>query len=188
MLIHHLFETDLAMDVASRIARAKSLGFNVDIRLYHGTGGLVDQFRKKYHGATMGAHNRESFAVWLTTNPNVASTYAEHVPEEPIFGMTEPGPSAPHKERRPTVMPLFVRMHNLYVLDASEYNHYKLLRNKGFWIQQAKDSRCSGILFKNAEDGSDHRSDIYGIFNPRDVRSVFAQFDPRKKTSADLMA
>lgn len=186
MLVYEIVD-HLAMDKPARLTRAKTLGFDTTTIYYHGTGQDFMRFSPKFHGSNMGAHNREIFAVWLTTDPEVAAVYANHDRSQAIWwGKEEDRPRPGVKY--PNLMPLFVRLRNPKVIDCTDLTHYGLLRQKGSAIRYAKQDRHDSIVFRNAEDGSEHRSDIVAVFNPRNVRSVFARFDPAKQATTDLMA
>ena len=46
---------ELAMDQASRMARAKEMGFRTDMPLYHGTGETFNEFKRKPHPEVSGS-------------------------------------------------------------------------------------------------------------------------------------
>lgn len=184
---------DIAESIASeRLERARKLGFDVSRRLYHGTGRAFAAFKRSAHGQNMGAHNREPFAVWLTSSPEVAGVYAFNTTQDSHHFLS--GELLRKGDGMPTIMPLFVRTEGFHVVDCTDWTHFKLLRNKGDILRGAKEGSrfvgppSPGVIFRNAEDGTEHRSDIYAVFNPARVRSVFANFDPAKRNSSDLMA
>lgn len=59
-------------------------------------------------------------------------------------------------------------------------------------MSTAQENGKSGILFKNTEDPADPYNrvtqDIAAVFNPNQIRSVNAAFDPRFKDSSNLLA
>lgn len=65
----------LPMDNASRLARARELGFNVDEPLYHGSGASFPSLRPgRLNDSTHTPH--ETPAMFLTSDPALASEYA----------------------------------------------------------------------------------------------------------------
>ena len=55
-------------------------------------------------------------------------------------------------------------------------------------IDAAKKEGFDSVLLKNTFDGGDKMTDIAVVFNPNQIRSKFAKFDPLKKDSANLLA
>lgn len=165
------------MDHTARMRRAEVMGFDTSRPLYHGTGGVFDRFDKSYHGKVMGANKREPFAIWLTSSPEAAGEYAmmATTDRELWDGTIKKG------EGDPNIMPVFVNWNHFMVQQCHDFNHYALLRRKGSILRLAKQMRAPGVIFKNAEDGTHHRSDVYAVFDPRRVRSVFADFVNQSK-------
>lgn len=65
----------LPMDEASRMQRARDMGFDVDTPLYHGTGRDFEAFDVGAKKVTGGGFNDRG--IFLTDNPKVASQYTE---------------------------------------------------------------------------------------------------------------
>jgi hypothetical protein len=184
--------SQLPNDLASRMERARQLGFDTTRKLYHGTGHAFAAFKRSAQGSNMGAGGREPFAVWLTSSPAVATVYAEKSTEDMHHFVT--GELLRKGDGSPNLLPLFVRAGGFRIVDCSNWTHFTLLRQKGTLLLAAKEGSrfyggpVPGVIFQNAQDGSDHRSDVYAVFNPSRVRSIFATFDPVKKNSTDLLA
>jgi len=88
------------------------------------------------------------------------------------------------------VIPSRLNMQNPYIHDfgGSAYRDetYDNL------IRKAKELGHDGVIFKNTFDpgssGGEAITDIAAVFEPNQVRSIFAKFDPSKKDSANLLA
>lgn len=65
---------ELPMDEASRMARAKKMGFDVDTPVYHGTDATFSEFKVDPYrlGKTLGP------GVYTTPDPKSASRYADY--------------------------------------------------------------------------------------------------------------
>lgn len=162
-------------------------------------------FIDAYHGTTQGARKEqlrdaEGWSdVWATDNPRVANTYATGRPQ---FGRPE----------GQAVMPLSVRLENPMVIDAPYGSSWRqidtalpndpevLPYSTDMLSEIAKKQGYDSLLVKNVFDvggGRIPRSEkgqdaltgtTYAIFNPAQVRSRFAAFDPMRKNDKDLLA
>ena len=60
------------------------------------------------------------------------------------------------------------------------------------WATEAKKQGYEGLKIKNFSDNTDwgtyRAADHYLIFDPKNIRSVHAEFDPAKAGSADLLS
>ena len=162
-------------------------------------------FIDAYHGTTQGARKEqlrdaEGWSdVWATDNPRVANTYATGRPQ---FGRPE----------GQAVLPLSVRLENPMVIDAPYGSSWRqidtalpndpevLPYSTDMLSEIAKKQGYDSLLVKNVFDvggGRIPRSEkgqdaltgtTYAIFNPAQVRSRFAAFDPMRKNDKDLLA
>ena len=88
------------------------------------------------------------------------------------------------------VIPARIQMKNPYLHDfeGKEY------REESFYnlIMRAKEAGHDSAIFRNTIDYADSNykvpSDVYAVFNPKQVRSKFAAFDPEKAHLANLLA
>ena len=151
----------LAMDKASRMARAEAMGFDTGTVYYHGTSDDIDTFRESKAGKAGGG------GVYLTTGPTQASKYAKLAQK---FG------SRLGRGDNPNVVPVFVRMSNPFISETGmPYNaNVAGLKNAGY----------DGIILKGEmPDGSDEVI----IFDPANIRSVNAVFNPEKTDSSAIL-
>ena len=161
------------------MARADEGGFTTDV--YHGSGTdeVIDEFRK---GIT-----------FTTDSPELASDFATHK----------------MATRNPKTMPLKIK--GKYLEVQSDYGREGIreaeqrfgrdvlgLTDKDYpngleIYEYAKSKGFDGVVFKQVVDDPGapwiaKPSDIYATFDPKNIRSKFAKFDPAKKNSANLLA
>ena len=158
-------------------------------------------FIDAYHGTTQGARKEQlrNAELWATDNPKVANTYATGRPE---FGRPE----------GQTVMPLSVRLENPMVIDAPYGASWRqidtalpndpevLPYSTDMLSDIAKKQGYDSLVVKNVFDvggGRIPRSQkgqdaltgtTYAVFDPAQVRSRFAAFDPMRKNEKDILA
>ena len=150
--------SDLPMDLASRMGRAREMGFDTQTPLYHGTrSGEFPEFSPSQNG-TLGP------GAYLTNNAADAGDFAR-------FASGDNGPS---------VMPVMARGQ---MADMAEYNAlldqtlpYRDAQREAIRILQ--DAGYSGLRSGNE----------VSVFDPRNIRSTSAAFDPSQSDSANLLA
>ena len=172
----------LDMSTPARMARAREMGFDTDTVLYHGTGSDVRAF-------DVNESREPSKAIFLTSKSSVATDFAN---------MRSGGQNA-------NVMPLYAKgkfleidgkrqpIRNVESAANLDRTNYRDMRYGETIYEYAKRNGFDGIKFKNVEDdafGPDVAplSDIFAIFDPANIRSVHAAFDPEKSSSPELLA
>lgn len=93
--------------------------------------------------------------------------------------------------QNPNVIPVYARDGNMLEHDFGSGG-----RDISFddLLQQARAEGRRGAVFRNVydlgrnRDGSRIYSNVYALFDPADVRSVFAKFDPARAGEANLLA
>ena len=85
------------MDKASRMARAREMGFDVDQTLYHGTGADFTEFKNKQDRD----YGYSGQGYYFTDEPGTANFYAE---------------TTAKKGGSPNVIPAHLRMKNPYII------------------------------------------------------------------------
>lgn len=165
----------IAMDYASRMKRAKEQGFDTDA--FHGTNKNIDSFRK---GIT-----------YTSSRPDVANDFAmykNHPDGANVVPVKQRGNyleiDANYEDIRDSEK-AFSR--DVLGLTDDDYPNgmevYDYARSKGF----------DGVKFVNALDDvpsspeMGRPSDVYASFNPNQIRSTNAAFDPAKKNSSNLL-
>jgi hypothetical protein len=149
---------DLPMDLASRMARAKKMGFDTENVMYHGTrSGELPEFSPSQSG-TLGP------GTYLTNSASDAGDFAR-------FASGDNGPA---------VMPLMARGP---MADMAEYRAlldetlpYRDAQREAIRILQ--DAGYSGLRSGNE----------VSVFDPKNIRSTSAAFDPALSDSANLLA
>ena len=165
----------LPMDEASRMARAREMGFTTDA--YHGTTSDISEFITK-----KGSTGEFGPGTYLTDLPKEAGGYA---------GM--------HGADGQNIMPVMARLKNpLKVSSPDEF--WKMFPGKtdDEAVAAAKAMGYDGVAIKRPyrvwddklKRGVDtgEESTHYVVFDPKNIRSRFAAFDPAKADSADLLA
>lgn len=161
----------LAMDEASRMARAKAMGFYTDMPLYHGTASEISAFDLAKGGNTSAAEPARQ-GVWAARHPDVADEFAQMAADRGS-GNQQVMPLLHRSER-----PAMVRLNG----DESS-------REVAATLAQAWDDGYTSVLFKNyTTPGGKTPQDIVVVKDPSQLRSPFAAFDPAKKSSGDLLA
>ena len=160
---------NLPMDTASRMQRAREMGFDVDNPVYHGTGADIAQFKPSIDGK-MGA------GVYLSDSPVYSSSYANREGGNVIKAVTK-GNIAGGKEASAASEQARMMLKNdpkTAELPAREFNQ--------LWREKRNE-----ILAQQGFDGL-KLSDETVVFDPKNIRSVNAAFNPAKKESSKLLA
>jgi hypothetical protein len=166
-------------ETAARLARARQMGFDTKQYLYHGTGVPGFPGFSLTPGTSPLMRGRiKAPGIWTIENPEVASLFAKQRALEQIAG-----------EESPNVLPLFGRYVKKGDLDLSKMEYHEAVR----WMADAFDKHgydAARILNYHANvAGQPIAGQTAWVFkNPNQLRSPFAQFDPSRRDSSDLMA
>jgi len=156
---------DMAMDEASRMARAREMGFDVDTPLYHGTGADFQAFERGLNRVDGTSDQVYGDGIYLSEFPSQASSYA------PRVGRNGGGGS---------VLPLASRSQSPY----EGIDSFDTLADR----QRYLTSEDTQDL---ADYGFDSNRNWMGMsieLDPANIRSRFARFDPRLKNLSNLSA
>lgn len=156
---------ELTMDEASRMARAREMGFDVDNPVYHGTTAAFSEFKvDPTKNLAMGP------GVYTTPNPALASSYA--------------GYGGSHGRQ---VYPLLLRGK---VFDHTNPAHRALLKKPEYetFEEMALEAKKLGFDHFKDPDLDLLGNDALVTFDPKNIRSKFAKFDPSKADSSDISA
>ena len=149
---------DLPMDTASRMQRAEGMGFDPTDVQYHGTEADITQFRPSAKGK-MGP------GVYTTPSPSKASVFA--------------GYPSPYAEGG-NVMPLLLRGDYIKRADAFDLRP-EISGKEG---QRILNETLEGMGYAGSKAGERGSLAPEAVtFDPRNVRSLFAAFDPEYKGS-----
>lgn len=155
----------LPMDEASRLARAKEMGFYTGMPLYHGTGETFSQFK----AVPTSADGWITPGVSTALNPEIANEFA----------------ARSNAQANPQVYQLFHRAESpaVLALTGNEAHHEVVgaLRN-------AFDAGHDAVMLRNYTSPDGKKGDIIIVRDANQLRSPAAKFDPSKKKSSDLLA
>jgi hypothetical protein len=151
------------MDQGARMQRAKDLGYDMDNVFYHGTSSDFAELQPSTVGDLGGG-------VYVTPNPEKASGYAA----------VRKFMKRQTNNASPNVLPLRVK-NNLNYLDLQGQSIMPFDEAR---IQSLKDQGYEGIRQFDAEGNVIQMN----VFDPKNIRSINAEFDPTKADSADLLS
>tara|TARA_R110000737_G_scaffold31803_2_gene50190 strand:- start:1647 stop:3791 length:2145 start_codon:yes stop_codon:yes gene_type:complete len=183
----------------ARLDRAVQQGFELDA--FHGTKGDIESFDPGLLGATTGAPSAR-VGFFFSADPKTARTYASQA------DVAEVNPKAVAEVERlkvkladnpdevmaldqfkaealgRNIIPVKLRLQNPLVHDFAGEGYRDVSYRE--LLEQAKRDGKDGVIFKNTRDGGPV-TDIYVVFEPSQIRSRFAAFDPKDapKISAD---
>lgn len=158
----------LDMSQAARMQRARDMGFDTERVFYHGTGKDFDAFDVGKTGSSTDSGWYGS-GVYLTPDPDIAAAYAKN--EYLGYGGGR-------------IIPTHVRLKNPYTWTEND----PIPKNKkesdavreGLMMQG-----YDGVIVPDFLDPSKIEEIV--VFDPANIRSVNAAFDPAKRGSANLM-
>jgi hypothetical protein len=175
----------LDMSQAGRMARAKEMGFDTETVLYHGTpdsrGIMEEGFKTSKEKFGMKDPDRVYF---FAENKKVADTYADDRRAFDYQGATAETIPVYLKSRNPKVVDWGGRPFRGKEKDGSGFS----IRD---YIDQARADGHDSVIIRNVidtYDGKGKASTIRAVFDPSNIRSVNAAFDPEKSTSSTLLA
>ena len=170
---------ELPMDTASRMQRAESMGFDPSDVQLHGTSDDIVAFREGLLGGRDPGYVGRG--VYTTPEARLASSYANMAPprERNIAG----------DYSSPNVMPLLTR--------AGQYQQFNLADKLSLADQIKQNPEVASALTQELLDAGKLGAEVRdatgalverSTFDPRNVRSLFAAFDPEYKGSNILGA
>ena len=196
--------------------RARALGFDVDNPMYHGTNQDINAFinNAPSQGHTLGAGL--SNASYFTPDPKTASGWATSTkPRDDDFVNLMISASFDKKASKElkkqskdflknyesfkngkTVYPVLVNKGQSAIFDAKgkTFNELPLSQIPDNLVNKAIKNKKDSLIINNLVDppvqGWGGRWDYpqLAIFDPKNIRSRFAAFDPMKKESSNLLA
>jgi hypothetical protein len=203
-------------ELAERLARAKSLGFDTSKKQFHGTAESFSEFNPNLKGSGAGATS-EGYGAYFSNKPEIASGYAPNIEQKaggnvvPVYlkkgtyiNQTEPvlkndralfediikaapdweesivnyGDENPKKALK-------------IALDSLMQNDRKIeaLHDIANVMYQGSLDKWGEELSKRGIMGfSDPEKGITVVPDPKNIRSIFANFDPEKASSRNISA
>lgn len=174
----------LPMDEASRMARAKGQGYNVDEPIYHGTTKEFTEFdpsktsRKAMYGE----------GAYFSTNPEYAQEFAGKSGRVIKAFQSLKKPFDLNDADDAALSDLYKELKKVDKKASKDwfsdnYNAMTAVRDK------LEPKQISDVLKKHGYDGLVNKQDGFVvIFDPSKIRSTEAAFDPKKIKSSDILA
>lgn len=168
-----------------RMKRAEQQGFDTSKIYYHGTNKDIDSFRiPNKHETSFQSLDEQIPWIYGSSDPEHASEYAD------VVAYLRDGDRVkwdPEVKSGANVIPYFVKG-NTKTLDGEgetfDFVYPKMMSRYG--------NEYDNLLFTNVDDPAvDHMGasgDVLASKNPKNIRSIFANFDPKKINSSDILA
>jgi hypothetical protein len=183
----------LPMDEASRLARARELGFDVDKPIYHGTYANFDEFQLGKPGASAEAGRPGLSNDYLTFagDRRHAAEYGD-VGQYYVRGKIYEHDAVPDIEHAAkssgygSAQEYIDASGSFYAgtgLDDILRDQATAARRAGYDGVRLKFGDLEGSGFSRSIGG-----DVYAMFDPKNIRSTQAAFDPARSDSANLLA
>lgn len=179
----------LPMDEASRLARAREMGFDTDKTWFHGTKRKFDEFDNDETAFGMGHWfaDTKHYADWMATKHGTTIPAYTNVRNPYIFDIMKEAERIRHEVGLDLPEP------------ASSREAMQIIAGHMPWDAVARDiamvAKSKGhdaVLFKNFEDRPDGwaagNREALLVFDPKNIRSVDARFEPSKRDSANILA
>lgn len=207
----------LPMDQASKMARAKEMGFDIDQVWYHGSEANIEAFDVEKQGANFPSARGRGFS--FASHPDAADPYSkrskfvassEETRRRVVASLaadeankkkwpwqkkvappeyTGPKDYDLYPDSGSAIYPVYIRRGKSGSVDAE----FGTDKNNAI-IDDSKNADFDSLLLRGNPDGA-YIKDIKGgyadeltVFDPRNIRSVNAAFDPAKSDSANLLA
>lgn len=185
----------LPMDQASRMARAKEMGFDVDTALYHGSADDFDSFDLDINRTGAGFE-----AAWLTDDASLAYRYSRSAGAGPKDAKVMEVRAALNNPRIIDVEEVIRQEADKIGADLDMFDSMEeaqnILLGPDWKKNAAADARADGhdgLVLENFIDMpgggyAESPATVYAVFDPAKIRKLEAAFDPAKRDSADLLA
>lgn len=167
-----------------RLARARAQGYDTSQRWFHGTP-IGNDIRAFDLGKVGGRTGTRENAIFLTDNPEVAGAYGYQ--EETVLE----GMEAREEITGGSILPLYIRG-KLYDASAEVDGRYRKRKFEEL-LAKAKAEGYAGVDFGTILDvpaGTPYGAPegrVVAMFKPSDIRSINAEFDPRRSGLDDLL-
>jgi len=178
----------LDMSTEARMERAKEMGFDTDTTLYHGGAKGITEFDPRKIGSNWGK-DKEGF-------------FFSYEPRDLGYGAS----NYAYPEAGGQVYPVYLRNPKPYTLEQYAADSKQSMEslfdygvegmpagrvfddNRNDIIRRALEGGYTGIDFKQIDPADGYVDGIVAIFDPKNIRSVNAAFDPSQTQSPNLMA
>lgn len=165
----------LPMDEASRMARAREMGFDTERVWHHGTAPTGWEFRDGQF--VLLGENFDEFkpGSYFAQNKDYAEGFAKAQASERALG------------NGPRVIDAMLRLQNPYRTEDLSYWR-KLRANAAAETARLKALGHDGIIMKEVPDDHVMAGEVAYVFDPRNIRRTDAAFDPDQVDSANILA
>lgn len=167
---------DLDMSPEARKARAEAMGFDTSEVLYHGTGNNFLAFDVNRAGTGFGWPG-DPKAIWFATSEQFARDVADVFEEQRTVAVYLRGREKVHTA---SDFPATFTDGDTILWENSEPFNKMLL--------DARKAGYDRVRFKNVMDVEGETTDQVAVFDPSNIRSIDAAFDPTEDGSPVLMA
>ena len=183
-LNQYLFQNyDLPMDEASRMARAQEMGFNVNDVQYHGTAPSIysdEKFSPDITAFRPSVKGQLGAGVYVTPDITKADKFARAI--DVNKGDLDFNNKFIFKGG--SVLPVYIRSPNPASLKEMRNAQYGLENVSGYRDLSARGTKAlSDEGFTGVKDGNEEN-----VFDPKNIRSINARFDPRLSHLSNLTA
>jgi len=212
-LNQYLFNNyDLPMDDASRMARAREMGMDTGLPLFHGGAEDFAAFDRANRGKTTSAMSAKR-ATWMAGDPDVAAGYATFAEGGPVQQLMDASYRAEADGNWDLAEDLMRQAEELELSgDAAQGGNVQSLLARGKRlafdaegekydaneyvmmdkVNAAQRGGYDGVQVDNFVDNADYsdwrEASHVGVFDPANIRSRFARFDPRLAHLRNLSA
>lgn len=156
--------------------RAEAMGFNVREPMYHGTQKEFSQFDLGKHGS---ATDKGDFgqAVYVTTDPDIAKVYAF---------------DSKTNNQGSQILPLLIKEGKQYKVNGQQGMNELIEKlggeDKWFDLTNNPEAYAKAVKDLGFDSVRDRGYAQTAVYDPKNIRSKFAAFDPKKSNSPDLLA
>lgn len=175
----------LDMSPEARMQRAREMGFDTERTVYHGTPDSRGIWEGGFKTSKEKFGKVDPERVYFTAdNRGVAATYADAMR------------AFDYQNAVPETIPLYLRMRNPKEINwGGRPFRGRKVDGEGFsirdYIDQARAEGHDGVIIKNVIDTYNAKgkpSTIRAVFDPRNIRSTNAAFDPARRNRTELLA
>jgi hypothetical protein len=190
----------LPMDEASRLARAREMGFDVDYPLYHGTSKSFDEFKIEspgYNSNLFGSEPTTRAAIFVAEHPGLAKEFADQGGKNgsvmELLSRTENTLGA-SKYGFPVLPESFFEKHGLnhryyYGMQPWEtWQAFDVPNGGREFVKALQDEGYDSARLMDVAAGDVPNTTSMAIFDPSMLRKKAAAFDPGQASSSNLMA
>ncbi len=189
-------EKGLDMSQEVRVTRAKKMGFDTSQVLYHGTDIDISEFKPGLRTGEFGIYFAEDpdFAGEFTERREGGNIIPTYIKTENPLDISDIGPFVDENnidgliELFPTEMQSFVEesFKDLQETKVGDIFTFNVIENSQGLSDALKEGGIDEIIFEDWGAGAGETAHV--IFDPKNIRSINAAFDPDFKESSQILA